>query len=86
MLYYGQKIEEDILETVGIFEAKTRLSAIVTEVQDGRSYIISRHGVPVAVISPIRDKRKATRGSARSDEFYMADDFDAPLKEFADYL
>jgi len=71
---------------VDIFEAKTRLSAIITEVQGGRSFIVSRHGVPVAVISPVPEKQQAKRGSGRSDSLHMADDFNAPLGDFAEYM
>lgn len=33
---------------VGMFEAKTRLSALVDEVEKGGSVVITRHGRPVA--------------------------------------
>lgn len=37
---------------VGAYEAKTRLSALLDEVEKGQSVTISRHGVPVAVLMP----------------------------------
>jgi prevent-host-death family protein len=33
---------------VGIFEAKTQLSALVDEVEKGQEIVITRHGKPVA--------------------------------------
>jgi len=36
------------MKHVGIFEAKTHLSALVDEVADGREVVITRHGKPVA--------------------------------------
>ncbi len=36
------------MKQVGMFEAKTNLSALVQEVEKGGSVIITRHGKPVA--------------------------------------
>lgn len=36
------------MKHVGIFEAKTNLSALVEEVEKGGSVVITRHGKPVA--------------------------------------
>ena len=37
---------------VGMFEAKTRLSALVEHVRDGQEVVITRHGNPVARLVP----------------------------------
>jgi prevent-host-death family protein len=37
---------------VGLFEAKTRLSALVTRVQRGEEITITKHGAPVARLIP----------------------------------
>ena len=39
-------------ETVGLYEAKTHLSHLVDEVEQGKTFTITRHGVPVAVLCP----------------------------------
>ncbi|MSQ26732.1 MAG: type II toxin-antitoxin system prevent-host-death family antitoxin [Dehalococcoidia bacterium] len=39
-------------ETVGLYEAKTHLSHLVDEVVQGKTFTITRHGVPVAVLCP----------------------------------
>lgn len=36
------------MKHVGIFEAKTKLSALVDEVEKGEEIVITRHGKPVA--------------------------------------
>ncbi len=36
------------MKHVGIFEAKTNLSALIEEVEKGGSVVITRHGKPVA--------------------------------------
>ncbi|HEY2754171.1 MAG TPA: type II toxin-antitoxin system prevent-host-death family antitoxin [Pseudolabrys sp.] len=40
------------MKHVGIFEAKTNLSALVEEVEKGGSVVITRHGKPVAKLVP----------------------------------
>mgnify|MGYP001591332480 CR=1 FL=1 len=72
---------------VGIFEAKTHLSALVDQVRQGRRFIITKHGEPVAELGPVsQPERQAKRGSAKSRGFHMSADFDAPLEDFADYM
>jgi prevent-host-death family protein len=36
------------MKQVGIFDAKTHLSSLVDEVEQGREIVITRHGKPVA--------------------------------------
>jgi prevent-host-death family protein len=36
------------MKHVGIFEAKTKLSDLVAEVEKGHEFVITRHGKPVA--------------------------------------
>jgi prevent-host-death family protein len=40
------------MKHVGMFEAKTNLSALVEEVEKGGSVVITRHGKPVAKLVP----------------------------------
>jgi prevent-host-death family protein len=40
------------MRTVGIFEAKTRLSELVTEAEQGETIRLTRNGKPVARIVP----------------------------------
>lgn len=72
---------------IGIFEAKTHLSELVVKVQRGERFTITRHGRPVAELGPVQSQVvRPRRGLARSDSFYMAPDFDAPLDDFSDYI
>jgi antitoxin (DNA-binding transcriptional repressor) of toxin-antitoxin stability system len=45
---------------VGAYEAKTRLSELLDKVEAGESITITRHGVPVAVLSRPPRARKMT--------------------------
>jgi prevent-host-death family protein len=46
------------MSTVGLFDAKTHLSALVERVAHGEEITITKHGVPVAVLVPAVDRRR----------------------------
>lgn len=71
---------------IGTFEAKTHFSQLLNEVELGQRILVTRHGKPVAEISPPQKKKRARRGCAKGPEFYMAPDFDAPLEAFKEYM
>jgi prevent-host-death family protein len=48
------------MDSVGAFEAKTHLSALLERVAKGESITITRHGTPVARLVPI-DEADQTR-------------------------
>ncbi len=45
---------------VSLYDAKSRLSALVREVREGRSVIITVHGVPAAELRPIAADQEPT--------------------------
>ena len=47
------------MDTIGAFEAKTHLSALLERVAKGETITITKHGVPVARLVPVdfREKR-----------------------------
>lgn len=49
------------MRTVGSFEAKTHLAALLEEVARGERVTITRHGVPVAMLVPVGPASKANR-------------------------
>lgn len=59
------------MKHVGMFEAKTNLSALVEEVEKGAQVVITRHGKPVAKLvraSPeLTEEEKAERLKALRD-------------------
>jgi prevent-host-death family protein len=46
------------MDTVGLFEAKTHLSALVERVAQGEEITITKHGTPVALVVPAGNRRK----------------------------
>ncbi len=43
------------MESVGAFEAKTHLAALLDRVAKGEKITITRHGVPAAVLVPVAE-------------------------------
>lgn len=43
------------METVGSFEAKTHLAALLDRVARGEKITITRHGIPAAVLVPVTE-------------------------------
>ena len=54
------------MHTVGVFEAKNRLAALLSEVEGGGEVIITRRGKPIARLTPFDagfDRAKARRAA-----------------------
>ncbi len=66
------------MDSIGAYEAKTHLPRLLDDVASGRSYVITKHGVPVARLVPaqqvdadpaevIRELREMRRGITAGD-------------------
>jgi prevent-host-death family protein len=55
------------MQTVGAYEAKTHLPALLDRVAQGEQITITRHGVPVAVLTPPSGARKGDVQAAIRD-------------------
>jgi prevent-host-death family protein len=55
-------------EEYSIYDAKAKLSALVRQVREGRSFIITVHGQPAAELGPIEPKPKAATLAERIEE------------------
>ncbi len=66
------------MKQVGLYEAKTTLSSLVAEIEEGgKTIALTRHGRVVAELGPPRSAGAPRAGMLASDAFFMADDFDA---------
>jgi prevent-host-death family protein len=71
MVYFG------VVKTITSTEAKTRLNAVLAEVQrTGEPVTITTHGHPVAVLSPVQPRQR-TFGQFPS--LVVPETFDEPL-------
>ena len=53
--------------TVGVFEAKTHLSSLLDKVMQGEDVLITRRGLPVAQLTPVRQAQRAATESAAEE-------------------
>ena len=51
------------METVNLFDAKNRLSALVDQVEEGQQITITRRGKPVACIVPVASANEVSRSA-----------------------
>jgi prevent-host-death family protein len=57
------------MPTIGIFEAKTRLSEIVRKAEAGERFIITVRGRPVAEVGPTADRKLSFSAEERRAAF-----------------
>jgi len=72
------------MTTVGLAEAKAKLSELVDQVERGEEVVLSRYGRAVAKIVPVEPPAKIDRSGLFGSlvgKGWVADDFDAPLPE-----
>lgn len=62
--------------TVNVYDAKTQLSRLLTQVEHGEEIIIARHGKPVAKLGPLAPQRGNRRPGAWKGKVAIAADFD----------
>jgi prevent-host-death family protein len=70
-------------EVVNIHEAKTQLSKLLARVVQGEEIIIARSGRPIAKLVAVHVDH-ARRPGRYASQGYIAEDFDAPLREVDD--
>ena len=75
------------MKKVNIHEAKTHLSRLVQDVLNGEEVVIARDNKPVVRLV-VHESALPERRPGRLPNLIvsMADDFDAPLDDFADYM
>jgi prevent-host-death family protein len=69
-------------------EAKDRLAEIINQALSGEEIVITREDKPLVKLVPILKlpARKRLPGSGKGQISHMADDFDAPLQDFKEYM
>jgi len=68
-----------VVATLNVYEAKTRFSSLLTQVEGGEEITIARAGRPIARLVPYENKPKVDRTKAfgcLKGQIWVADDFD----------
>lgn len=75
------------MSTVTLFEAQAHLQQLIEGLKPGESILIVKNGETLA---ELRRQPRTTwpckAGSAAGKILFMADDFDAPLEDFREYM
>lgn len=75
------------IHQVNIHEAKTQLSRLIQEALAGKTVIIARDNQPLVKLEVLPEaKRRRTVGGAQDLVLAIAEDFDAPLEDFQEYM
>ena len=69
------------METVNIYDAKTRLSQLVDRAAGGEDVVVSRNGKPLVRITQLIEPKRRVRFGLLKGKLRIAPDFDAPLPE-----
>jgi prevent-host-death family protein len=67
------------METVNIYDAKTRLSQLVDKVVAGEDVVVSRNGKPLVRITRLDSDRRPIRFGVLKGKVKVTRDYDAPL-------
>ncbi len=69
------------METVNIYEAKTRLSQLVDQAASGHDVVVSRNGKPLVRITQLEGPKRRVKFGVLRGKVRIAPDFDAPLPD-----
>lgn len=73
--------------TITLQDAQDRLVELIHGLSPGDEIVIVEDDRQVARLTPVnKEPRDPVLGAMRGTVLYMAEDFDAPLEEFRDYM
>ncbi|MEP6482749.1 MAG: type II toxin-antitoxin system prevent-host-death family antitoxin [Rhodoglobus sp.] len=64
------------MKTVSVYEAKTSLSKLLTQVEAGDEVVISRNGRPIARLTPILQRTEPRPLGDLAGQIWISPDFD----------
>ena len=74
------------MATVTIEEAQAHLSELIDKMRPGEELVITRNAEPVAKLVAASPMPPRQPGLLKDKILYMAEDFDAPLEDFKEYM
>jgi prevent-host-death family protein len=69
------------MDTLNLYEAKTKLSELVDRAAAGEEIIIAKAGKPMAKLVPIKRRTEPRKFGQLEGKIWMADNFDDPLPD-----
>ena len=68
-----------------MYEAKTHFSRLVAQALQGEDIVVARDGVPLIRLVPVETNAKPKLLGMLRGQVKIAEDFDEPLEDFAEY-
>jgi len=68
-----------------MYQAKTKLSQLVSEALQGKQVILMNRGEPVAMVVPIPKSRRARKLGFLKGKVKLLQGWDLPIEDFKDY-
>ena len=68
-----------LMKTVGMAEGKNDFLKLIRSVEEGEQILITRHGVPVAQITPPPPQEGKARLGGMSDRIHLLPGWDEPI-------
>jgi prevent-host-death family protein len=65
------------MKIVNVHEAKSQLSRLLQEMENGEEIVIARNGTPVAKLVPHVEERKPREPGSAKGKIWISPDFDA---------
>jgi len=74
------------MQVIDVEEAKTSLGDLLDAAIRGQEIILTRDAKPVAKLIPLVQRRPRPQFGSAKGLVHIADDFDAPLSDFDEYV
>ena len=69
-----------------IAQAKARFSELVNQALAGEEVVVARDNKPLLKLVPYQNSSTPRKPGSARGQIWVADDFDAPLDDFAEYV
>jgi prevent-host-death family protein len=69
------------VQTVNIYDAKTRLSQLVDMAASGEDVVVSRNGKPLVRITRLDSPKRRIKFGVLKGKVIIAEDFDTPMPD-----
>lgn len=74
------------MQVIDVEQAKTSLDDLLDAAIRGQEIVLTRHAQPVAKLVPLVQQRPRPQFGTAKGLVHIADDFDAPLADFDEYV
>jgi antitoxin (DNA-binding transcriptional repressor) of toxin-antitoxin stability system len=75
------------MPTMNLEDVESRLQEVIAGLNPGEPLVLTKDGEPVATLTRSQPRNWPSHaGSAKTEAYWMAPDFDASLKEFREYM